>query len=140
PLIAADSPRTRTVTSAAPAAALAAAVSGVAQSMSHPGVNVTFAPGTAALMPSTTGTTVAGSPRPDHGPSRSAWLLPSGPTTATDLTSGENGSVGPAFLSSTIERPATLRAAATSAGCMVLAATCDSSPNGCSNSPARNFT
>src|SRR3954452_24730499 len=107
PLLAGDAPTESQVTSAAFAAVFAASTSGVAQSMSHPAVDVTFAPGTAALMPSRTGTTVAGSPRPDQGPRRSAWLSPSGPMTATLPTSVLNGSVGPSFLSSTIERPAT---------------------------------
>jgi hypothetical protein len=45
----------------------------------------------------------------------SCWFLARGPMTAVDLP-GSSGSVPPSFLSSTIERPAAWRAAATASG------------------------
>jgi hypothetical protein len=53
-----------------------------------------------------------------------------------------SGSVGPSFLSSTIERPAASRAAARSLSVTKLFGSCAlaTSTNGWSNSPARNFT
>ena len=78
----------------------------------QPAVNVVF--GFCFLRPWKTVTTSLSSPRPHHGPSMSCWSSPSGPMTAVDLLL-LNGSL-PSFLSSTIERPDALRAAATASG------------------------
>src|ERR671922_469231 len=98
------------------------------------------APGLCSLMPSKTVTTSSSSPRPHHGPSMSCWFFASGPTTAVFLE-GSSGSTPPSFFSSTIERLAAVRAAATASGFSIsaLASAGSNGAYGFSNSPARNL-
>ena len=71
----------------------------------------------------------------------SCWFLARGPITAVFLA-GLSGRIPPWFWSSTIERPAALRAAATASGRSICASACAgvNGAYGCSNRPARNLT
>ncbi len=61
-------------------------------------------PDDAAVMPVSTLTTSASSPRPHQGPSRSCWLSASGPITAVFLARRRAAASGPRSAASTIER------------------------------------
>jgi hypothetical protein len=71
----------------------------------------------------------------------SCWLLASGPITAVFLA-GSKGRIPPLFWSSTIERLAALRAAATASGFSISASALSGATGayGFSNRPARNLT